>query len=165
MPRLGYGGAAGTLSSHHANYGLIFVCPIHSWPILISAGLGPRVASPKLPLPSCPGTRDGDCLLGLDEATALGCFHLQWKQWIRICWIKKLPAPARRAWGKAVYTNQAVTRQTRLQLMPATPIRIGPHPIRIGSHPIRIGNNAILCPLYTILQWVWFSDVELLRIT
>ncbi len=29
MPR--NSGAAGTLSSHHTNYGLIFVCPIHSW--------------------------------------------------------------------------------------------------------------------------------------
>ena len=29
------------------------------------------MASQKLPSPSCTGTRDGDWLLGLDEATAL----------------------------------------------------------------------------------------------
>ena len=35
---------------------------------------------------------------------------------------KKLPATAKRAWGKAVYINQAVSsRQARLHLVPAPP--------------------------------------------
>ncbi len=42
---------------------------------------------------------------------------------------KKLPATAKRAWGKAVYINQAVTMQTRLQLVPGY---CRPHSIRIG---------------------------------
>ncbi len=65
--------------------------------------------------------------------------NLQWKQWIRICWIKKIPAAVKRAWSKAVYINQAVTRQTRLQLVPSPPDQgqAPPDPNRAPPDPNR----------------------------
>ncbi len=55
------------------------------------------------------------------------------------CWINNLPAAAKRAWSKAVYINQAVTWQTRLQLLPAPPDpnRAPPDPNRAPPDPNR----------------------------
>ncbi len=65
--------------------------------------------------------------------------NLQWKQSIRICWIKKLPAAVKIAWSKAVYLSQAVTRQTLLQLVPAPPDpnQVPPDPSRAPPDPSR----------------------------
>jgi hypothetical protein len=52
---------------------------------------------------------------------------------------KKLPAAVKRAWSKAVYINQAVTRQTLLQLVPDPPIPnwAPPDPNRAPPDPNR----------------------------
>ena len=52
---------------------------------------------------------------------------------------KKLPAAVKRAWSKAVYINQAVTRQTRLQLVPTPPDQdqAPPYPNRAPPDPNR----------------------------
>jgi hypothetical protein len=53
---------------------------------------------------------------------------------------KKLPAAVKRAWSKAVFINQAVTRQTRLQLVsaPPDPNRPPPDSNRAPPDPNRV---------------------------
>ncbi len=51
---------------------------------------------------------------------------------------KKLPAAVKRAWSKAVYLSQAVTRQTRLVPAPPDPNRAPPEPNRAPPDPNRV---------------------------